>query len=150
MEIKETGKLKGHYYVAVLDNEGNEKARFDGDNTIMNAGIGVVSGLMTSIGEDAFTHLAIGTGTTEPNATDTSMVAETYRAEGTGSQETDAITDDSARLTTSVSITNSGDITEIGMFNSSSTGDMMARTTFSAVSTSDGDTVNLGYDIILS
>jgi len=151
MELKEPAKLRGIVNVAVLDSDGNEKANFEVPNTIMNAGIKVVTGLMlTDIGEDAFDYLAIGTGTTAPNATDTSMVAETYRVASTGSQETDSVTDDTAQLTTSVSITSSGDITEVGMFNSSSTGDMMARTTFSAVSTSDGDTVNLGYGIILS
>jgi len=151
MEIKQTAKMKGRFKIAVLDENNNLKAEREVENTIMNAGLKVVTGLMLAdIGEDAFDHLAIGTGTDAPNATDTSMYAETYRSAGTGSQETDSVTDDTAQLTTSISITSSNDVTEAGIFNSSSTGDMLARTTFSAVSVADGDTVNLGYSVVLS
>ena len=148
---KEKAKIRGYFKIAVLDSAGEVKELREGPNTIMNLGIAEVTALMlTDVGGVAFDYLAIGTGTDAPNATDTSMYAETYRQAGTGSQVTDAIESDSARLTTSVAITDSGDITEVGIFNSSSTGVMLARTTFSAVSTSNGDTVNLGYDVILS
>lgn len=149
--MEEKAKLKGTFHVAVLGEDGVERNHQIIPNTIMNAGIAVVTGLMLSdIGEDAFDYLAIGTGTTAPNATQTSLIGEKYREAGTGSQETDSVTDDTAQLTTSIAITSTISIDEAGIFNSSSTGDMLARSTFSAVAVNSGDTVNLGYQVVLS
>ncbi|MHA1308889.1 MAG: hypothetical protein ACTSQN_16550 [Candidatus Heimdallarchaeota archaeon] len=138
--------LKGTFHVAVLS-DGKEKYHQIVPNTIMNAGKAVVSGLMLAdVGEDAFDHIAIGTDNTAPDATQSALIAEVYRVAGTGSQETTTVTDDTARLTASVSITSSVSIQEAGVFNSDSAGDMLARSTFSAVSVNDGDTINIGYD----
>lgn len=148
---KQPIKMRGRFRIAVLDKEGELKESIDVPNTIMNSGIGVVTGLMLAdVGEDAFDYLALGTDASAPNATDTSMYAEVYRVDGTGTQESSSVANDTARLTTSIAMTASDSIQEAGIFNSSSTGDMLARTTFSAISVNDGDTVNIGYDVVLS
>jgi len=149
--MEENVGLKGVFRVAVLGKDNELKAQFDVPNTVMNAGKAVVSGLMMlDVGEDAFDHIAIGTDNTAPDATQTALIAEVYRSAGTGSQETTTVTDDTARLTTSVAITSSVSIQEAGVFNSSSTGDMLARSTFSAVAVNNGDTINIGYDNVVS
>jgi len=142
--------LKGRFRIACLrDNQVIEER--DTDNTIMNAGKTEVSGLLlTDIGGVAFDYLAVGTGTTAPNATETALVGEKYRGAGTGSQTTTTVTNDTARLTASVAITASNSLTEAGIFNSSSGGDMLARTTFSAINVNSGDTLNIGYDVAVS
>ncbi|MHA1305574.1 MAG: hypothetical protein ACTSPI_17880 [Candidatus Heimdallarchaeaceae archaeon] len=143
--------LKGTFHVAVLGKDNEVKTSQTIPNTIMNVGLAEISGLiLKDIGGNAFDYLAIGTGTTAPNATQTALVSETYRQAGTGSQITTTVTNDTARLTTSMSITDSNVFSEAGIFNSSSAGDMLARTTFSATTASDGDTVNLGYDVAFS
>jgi len=143
----EKTSLSGTFHVAVLS-DGKEIYHNVVPNTIMNAGKAVVSGLIAKdIGEDAFDHIAIGTDNSAPNVTDTSMYAEVYRNSGTGSQETTTVTDDTARLTTSIAITSSVTLQEAGIFNSSSAGDMLARATYSATTASSGDTVNIGYDV---
>lgn len=150
-KLKEPVKLKGKFYIAVLDKEGEVKESQEVSNTIMNAGIAEITALMlTDQSGTAFDYLAIGTGSGAPNATETALLGEKYRSAGTGSQETDSVTDDTAQLTTSVAITSSISVREVGIFNSSSSGTMLARTTFSAVSVSDADTVKLGYSVILS
>lgn len=147
----EKTNLKGTFHVAVLGEDGSEKFHISSPNTIMNAGKKVVSGLILSdVGEDAFDYLAIGTSATAPDATQSALIAEAYRVAGTGSQETTTVTDDTARLTTSIAITSSISVQEAGVFNSSSTGDMLARSTFSAVAVNNGDTVNLGYDVVVA
>jgi len=99
---KEQAKLKGRFRIACL-RDGEVIASVDNTNTIMNAGLAEVSGLMLSdIGGNAFDYLAIGTDATAPNATQTALLDEIYRSAGTGSQETTGVTDDTARLTTSV------------------------------------------------
>jgi len=120
-------------------------------NTIMNAGLASISGLiLTDVGGNTFDNLALGTDNTAPNATQSALFAETYRSAGTGSQETDTVTDDTARITTSMSITDSNVFVEAGVFDATSSGVMLARTTFSAITASSGDTVNVGYDVVFS
>ncbi len=143
-------QLKGKFQIACLrDNE--VVAEREIENTIMNAGKAEVTSLMlTDVGGVAFDYLAVGTSATAPNATQTALVAEMYRAASTGSQQTTTTTNDTARLTTSISMTASNTIQEAGIFNSSSAGDMLARTTFSGISVNNGDTLNIGYEVQLT
>ena len=148
MEEKQPIKLRGTFHVAVLGQDGSTR---EVANTIMNAGLAEVSGLILSdVGGNGFENLAVGTGTAAPNATQSALIAETYRVAGTGSQEQTTVANDTARLTSSIAITSTNAVTEAGIFNSSSAGDMLARTTFSAVSVSSGDTINIGYDVAFS
>ena len=142
--------LKGKFRIACLrDNE--VIAEREIDNTIMNAGKAIVSGLiLTDVGGTAFDYLAVGTSATAPNATQTALIAEKYRVAGTGSRQTTTVTNDTARLTGSIAITASNSIQEAGIFNSSSAGSLLARTTFSAISVSASDTLNVGYSVKVS
>ena len=149
--MEEQVGLHGRFHVAVLGEDGTEKFHIESPNTVMNAGKAEVSGLiLTDVGGTAFDYIAIGTDNTAPNATDTSMRSEKYRSAGTGSQQTTTVSNDTARLTTSIAITSSISVREAGVFNSSSAGDMLARSTFSAVAVNNGDTVNIGYDTVVS
>ncbi len=142
--------LSGRFKIAVL-RDGQTIAERVIPNTVMNAGKAEITGLMlTDIGGTAFDYIAVGTDSTAPNATQSALLVEKYRVAGTGSQQTTTTTNDTARLTTSISITASDTIQEAGIFNSSSAGDMLARTTFSAISVGSGDVLNIGYDIKLS
>lgn len=148
--MKQEIGLKGNFKIACL-RDGKTVEYRDIPNTVMNGGKAEITALMlTDIGGTAFDYLAVGTDSTAPNATQSALIAEVYRVAGTGSQETTTTTNDTARLTTSIAITASDSIQEAGIFNSSSAGDMLARTTFSAISVNSGDTLNIGYDIKLS
>ena len=147
---KEKTTLQGRFRIACL-RDGEVIAEIDTANTIMNAGIKEVSGLMlVDIGGDAFDWIAVGTDSTAPDATQSALIAEKYRVASTGTQETTAVTDDTAQLSTSMSMTASQSIQEAGIFNSASTGDMLARATFSAISVNSGDTLNVGYSVQVS
>lgn len=142
--------LRGKFYLELFRN-GKSIKYTESDNTIMNLGLASVSGLiLTDVGGTAFDNIAIGTSTTAPNATQSALVAETYRNAGTGSQTTTTTTNDTARITTSISITNSNTFTEAGVLDSTSSGVMLARTTYSAITASSGDIVNVGYDVVFS
>jgi hypothetical protein len=146
--MEENVGLKGTFRVAVL---GKPETYREVPNLVMNAGKAEVSGLiLTDIGGNAFDYIAVGTDNTAPNATQSALLSEAYRSAGTGSQETTTVTDDTARLTTSISITASATIQEAGVFNSSSGGDILARSTFSGISVQNNDTLNVGYDTVVS
>jgi len=147
---KGTISLKGRFKIACL-RDNYLIAERDIQNTIMNVGKAEISGLiLTDIGGTAFDYLAIGTDSSAPDATESALIAEVYRIAATGSQETNTTTDDTARLTASIAITASNTLQEAGIFNSSSAGTMLARTTFSGIPVNVNDTLSLGYDITLN
>jgi len=147
--------LKGKFKIAVLGEDNEILDERESNNTVMNVGKAQVAGLMlTDLGTGsvgaAFDYLAIGTGTTAPNATQTALIGEKYRIAGTGSRTTTNVANDTARLTGNFAITASITASEIGALNSASSGVMLARTTFSGISAVSGNTIQAGYDIIVS
>jgi len=118
---------------------------------ITNAGMAEVAGL---IGTDtqgdvtAFDYIAIGTGTTAPSATQTALVSEQQRAAATGTRVTTSVTNDTLQLVKDAfSFSGSYAITEVGVFNSSSGGTMLSRSTFNAVNVTANDTLKVTVKI---
>lgn len=112
--------------------------------TVTNAGLAEVAELIIGSGV-AFDSLAIGTGTANFNATSTELNDEYQRASATLSTETTDTTGDTAQLLHTFTFTESKAITEAGVFNHASTGDMLVAQTFSAVNVVNGDSLQITY-----
>lgn len=116
-------------------------------NLITNAGAaGVASRINGSGAEAAFTYIAVGTGVAAAAVTDTTLGTETAasglsRASATVSRVTTDVTNDSARLTTTFTVTGTKAITESGVLNAASVGTLLARQVFSAVNVVNGDSL---------
>jgi len=140
------GKIK-------LDENGRPMIRDTGwsPNGITNAGFAEIAGLLlVDVGGTAFDYIAIGTGTTAFDATQTALVAETHREAGTGSRVTTAVTNDTAQLVRTFSgYSGSEAITESGVFNAASGGTMLCRQTFAALNIDwgAGDTLQITWRI---
>lgn len=102
---------------------------------ITNAGKAAVAGLiLTDVSVDDFDYLAIGTGVTAFDATQTALVAETHRVAGTGTRVLTAIANDTAQLVVTFSgFSGTEAVTEIGEFNADTAGDMLMRQAFGAL-----------------
>ena len=141
--------LKGKFKIAALDEDGIEIREVS--NLIVNTGKAQVAGLvLKDIGGTAFDYLAVGTGTTAPNAAQTALVGEKYREAGTGSRITTTVANDTARITSNFAITVSATMSEIGVLNSSSNGIMLSRATFSGIGVESGNTLSARYDCVMS
>jgi hypothetical protein len=120
-------------------------------NTVVNSGKAQVAALiLTDVGGTAFDYLALGTSNTAPAAAQTTLVAELYRTAGTGTRITTSVANDTARLSGSFAITGSATLREMGILNSSSTGILLARATFSDLAVNNADTVNAIYNIVVA
>lgn len=137
------------------------KPYFDFKNGITDAGRADVSSRLNgSGGAAAFTSIGMGTSTTAFSASQTALITG-VKADGTGdsgvhvlasgsvtaSLQTTTITNDTARLVGTVSITATIAVTESGVFNANTNGTMLARQTFSAVNVVSGDSLQLQWDI---
>jgi hypothetical protein len=91
--------------------------------------------------------MAIGTGTTSPGAGDTALGTQTGRVSLSGSVvSTNTIT----YTATFPAGTGDGAITEAGVFNASSGGTMLCRTTFPVVNKQSGDTIAITWVVTVS
>ena len=121
-------------------------------NLVTSAGLaGVASRINGSGGEAAFTHIAIGTGTTAPVAGNTALQTEITtgggaRANAAVSRTTTDVANDTARLQHTFTFTASFAVTESGVLNAASTGTLLARQTFSVINVANGDSLQLTWD----
>lgn len=115
-------------------------------NLVTDAGkAGVASRINGAGAEAAFTYIAVGTGATAANAADTALQTELAtsglsRASGTASRVTTDVTNDTAQLAVTFTVTGSQAVTEAGVLNAASNGVLLARQVFSAVNVVNGDT----------
>ena len=122
-------------------------------NLVTNAGFaGIASRINGAGAEAAGTYLAVGTGTNAAAAGDTTLQTEITdsglaRAAATASRVTTTVTNDTARLVYTWSVSGTKAVTEAGYLNASSSGVLFARSVFSAVNVVNGDSLQLTYNI---
>ena len=125
-------------------------------NLVVTAGkAGMASRCNGDGGEAAFTYIAVGTGTNAASAGDTTLQTETStsglgRAAATASRVTTTVTNDTAQLVKTFSVTGSVAVTESGVFNASSSGTMLARQVFSAINVVNGDSLQVTWKFAFS
>jgi len=118
-------------------------------NLVTNAGqAGVASRINGSGGEAAFTFIAMGTGVTAADVANTTLQTELAasglsRVAASASRTTTDVTNDTAQLTTTFSVTGSVAVTESGVLNAASVGTLSARQVFSAVNVINGDSLQI-------
>ena len=101
-------------------------------------------------GQDSkMTHMAIGTGTTAAAAAQTALVTELERNAMTVSGGT-VSTNTIQYAATYAAGDGTGAITEAGIFDASTGGDMLARTVFSVVNKGAADSMTITWTITVS
>ncbi len=132
---------------------GSWKNRVSISNLITNAGFaGAASRLNGAGAEAAFDYIAVGTGTTAAAVGNTTLETEIVdsglsRAQGTASRVTTDVTNDTAQVLKSFSVTGTKAVTESGLLNASSSGVLLCRQVFSAVNVVNGDTLQVTWKI---
>ena len=121
---------------------------------LTNAGFAAACDLVGDVNTiAAFTYLANGSGDTAASAADTALGTEnsgsgTDRVAATVTRVTTTVTNDTLQLATTWTITGTKTINEVGVFNASSTGTMIARSvTAASRGVANGDTYQATYKI---
>ena len=121
-------------------------------NTIMNAGLASASGLLNGVVSNYYDYLAIGIGTAAPAATQTTLTSEITddggaRATSTNTQITTGVANDTAQFVKQWTFSGTFAVTESGIFDTSSAGNMLARQTFSAINVISGDSLQITWKV---
>jgi len=116
-------------------------------NLVVSAGKDYVASRMKDTTKDAMSHLAVGTGSTSPAAGDTALGSELARQALTS---TTVSSNEVTYIATFAPGTGTGAITEAGLFNDSSAGDMLCRTTFAVVNKAAADSMTITWVVTVS
>lgn len=128
-------------------------------NLVVSAGkAGVASRINGSGAEAVFASIGQGTGVAAAGAGDTTLGTEVTASGGaasgvhvvaaaTATRVTTTVTNDTAQLVGTVSITGTIAITESGVFNATTNGTMLCRQTFSAINVVNGDSLQFTWKI---
>jgi hypothetical protein len=151
-----TAKASGSFLFEVFGSNGELKFSQRVKNLITSAGkAGLASRCNGSGAEAAFTYIALGTGTNAAAVGDTTLQTELAasglsRANATASRTTTSVSNDTARLVHTFTVSGTVAVTEAGILNASSGGVLLCRTVFSAVNVVSGDSLVVTYDVQMS
>lgn len=142
-EIKATGRLS----VILKDTDGTVKEERSIENLVVTTGLEFIASRMKDATDTAMGYMAVGTGTTAAAAGDTTLGTELDRNALTSTTVT---SNEIAYVASWAAGDGTGAITEAGLFNAASGGDMLARTVFDVVNKAANDTLSITWTITLS
>jgi hypothetical protein len=149
--ILENLKLSGQLNIVLKDKAGNIKEERVEKNLVVNAGLAYIASRMTGTSKAVMSHMALGSGTTAAAASQTDLVTLLGAREALDSS---TITGSNNQQVAYVSAFEAGDatgaVTEAGIFNAASSGDMLCRTVFSVVNKAADDTMSVTWTITLA
>lgn len=125
-------------------------------NLITSAGkAGAASRINGAGAEAAFTYLAVGVGTNAAAAGDTTLQTEITdsglaRVNATASRVTTTVTNDTAQLANTFSVSGTKAVTEAGILNAGASGTLLSRQVFSAINVINGDSLAMTYKVACS
>ena len=144
-------KISGRVEIVLRGPDGKIKEREIVSNLIVSVGKYHIADQLAGALEDAMSHMAIGTGETAAEASDTALQSEldrnalTSKAQGIGAAANTVIyTGDW------LAGDGTGNITEAGIFNAASAGIMLCRTVFAAKGKGANDVFTLTWTLTIS
>ena len=149
--INENLKLSGQLNIFLKDKAGNVKDERTVNNLVVNKGLEYIASRMKDASKGVMSHMALGSGTTAAAASQTDLVTLLGAREALDST---TIAGSNNEKVVYVSAFEAGDatgaVTEAGIFNASTSGDMLCRTVFSVVNKAADDTMSVTWTITLS
>ena len=146
--LNENLKLRGDVALVLKDKNGNVKEKREINNLIVSAGLTFICSRMAGASANVMSHMALGSGTTAAAGGQTDLVSIL------GSREALDSSTESSNTITYVSSFEAGEgtaaVTEAGIFNAASSGDMLCRTVFSVVNKEADDTMSVTWTITLT
>ena len=146
--LKDSIKLTGEMKLTLTNGEGNVTQEMIVPNTVVTAGKGFIASRMNTT-TTTMSHVELGTGTTGANVANTTL--ETIiSGSRTALTSTTVSTNTVAYVVTFPAGTGTGAVTEAGIFNASSSGTMLCRTTFSVINKAAADTLGITWTITVN
>jgi hypothetical protein len=149
IEHNDNVKATGTVHIVKTNAEGTVTHDFVVPNLVVTTGKNYIASKMVATTNTpvSMTHMAIGTTNTAPAAADTALLAQTGRVSLSGSTPLNNTVTYTATFPPG---TGDGAIVEAGIFNASTAGVMLCRTTFPTVTKQAGDTLAITWVVTVS
>ena len=144
--IQETIKATGKLNIKLFGPDGTIKEDRTVPNIVVTTGKTFIAARMVGT-PTAMSHMAIGSGTTNPAAGDTTIETELGRVALTSSASAGAVVTYIASFGAG---TGTGAVTEAGILNASSAGTLLCRTEFAVVNKGADDSMSITWTITVS
>jgi hypothetical protein len=144
--IQETIKAKGELNIKLFGPDGKLKGEQNVPNLVVTTGKTFIAARMVGT-PTAMSHMAIGSGTTDPAVGDTALQTELGRVSLTSSASAGAVVTYIASFGAG---TGTGAVTEAGILNASSSGTLLCRTEFSVINKGADDSMSITWTITVS
>ena len=149
--INENLKLSGQLNIVLKDKTGKVKETREEKNLVVNTGLAYIVSRMKDTTKGAMSHMALGSGTTAAAAGQTDLVSILGSRETLDSTTITGTNNEKVQYVCGFEAGDgTGAVTEAGLFNASSSGDMLCLTVFSVVNKAADDTMTVTWTITLS
>jgi hypothetical protein len=148
--VEEQIKITGHVDIVVTGKDGNIKDTRSIKNLVVTAGKTFIAASMlktTTNSPAAMSHMAVGSGTSSAAIGDTALGNQLGRVSLASASSTGAVITYTATFPAG---TGTGAVTEAGIFNNSTGGDMLCRTVFSVVNKGTDDAMSVTWTVTVS
>lgn len=145
--ITEKLGFKGRLNIVLRDEHGNIKDEREVDNLVVTSGLTFIASRMAGNSKAVMGYMGLGSGTTAAAAGQTDLV--TLVGTRVSLSSTTPGTSNVVYSATFGQNTSTGAITEAGIFNAVSGGDMLCRTVFAVVNKQAGDSMTITWTISL-
>ena len=140
-------KAKGELDIILKDVDGNIKQHLRVPNLVVTVGKNFIASRMVGTSSPVMSHMAVGTDTTAPVSTNTTLGKEIARVALSSATATANTIAYSATFPVG---TGTGSIAEAGIFNAASSGTLLCRTTFAAVNKAAEDVLTINWNVTIN
>lgn len=149
--ITENLKLSGQLNIVLKDKAGNIKDEREVKNLVVTTGLAFIASRMVGTAKNVMSHMALGSSTTAAAAGQTDLVSVLGSREALDSTTISGTNDEKVVFVSSFEAGDgTGAVTEAGIFNAASSGDMLCRTVFSVVNKSADDTMSITWTVTIA
>lgn len=144
-------KMTGDVSLVLRGADGQVKETREIKNLVVNAGLAYVISRMVGTAKAVMSHMALGSGTTAAAAGNTDMESILGSREALDSTTISGSNNEKVIYVASFEAGDAtGAVTEAGIFNASSSGDMLCRTVFAVVNKGANDSLQVTWTITLA
>lgn len=149
--IRDSIKATGALEITLYDNNGNVKQQLSVPNLVVTVGKNVIADRLIDTSTAVMSHMSVGTdnGTILPLATSNLDLGDQLgsRVSLTSVTRTNNVITYTAEFADGVS---TGAISEAGIFNASTSGDMLCRTTFPVINKETTDFLTINWNVTIN
>ncbi len=149
--INENLKLSGQLNIVLKDKAGNIKDERMEKNLVVNTGLAFIASRMIGTSKSVMSHMAIGSSTSSATGAQTDLVSVLGSREAIDSSNIIGTNNEKVVYVSNFEAGDgTGAVTEAGIFNAATSGDMLCRTVFAVVNKAADDTMSISWTITIA